>query len=188
MNHHTVTIRLRMPVREDGAAVWKLIRDAGTLDLNSAYCYLLLSDHFRSTCLVAEDDKGICGFISAFRCPDRPDTLFVWQIAVAPSRRRRGLGRKLLKTLLSGAACREIRYVEATVGPSNLASRGLFLRTAHEYGTECRLSAGYPASMFPADKAHEEELLIRFGPLPKQSEREHDEKRDLIQTTRGSSH
>lgn len=54
--------RFRVPGAEDGAKVWELIRQAGSLDLNSPYSYLMLCDYFRDTCVVAEDNFGIVGF------------------------------------------------------------------------------------------------------------------------------
>ncbi|WP_159888234.1 diaminobutyrate acetyltransferase [Paenibacillus puerhi] len=162
----STAVRFRTPAPEDGAGVWELVQEAGTLELNSAYAYILLCDYFKETCLVAEGERGIAGFVAGFRPPGKPDTLLVWQIAVAPSARRRGLGRMLLKELLGSEPCRDIRYVEATISPSNLASRGLFIRLAQEYRSELKLSSGYPASLFPAQSGHEEEVLFTIGPLP----------------------
>jgi len=159
-------IRFRSPDKKDGASIWQLIKETGALDVNSAYCYILLSDYFRDTCIIAEDEEGIIGFISAFRAPAKPDTLFLWQIAVSPSKQRKGIARMMVKELLSYEYCQAIRFVEATVSPSNIASRGLFLRLAKDYTTECQLSQGYTASMFPFEINHEEELLFRLGPLP----------------------
>ncbi len=84
--------RFRVPGAEDGAKVWELIRQAGSLDLNSPYSYLMLCDYFRDTCVVAEDNFGIVGFLSAFRSQKREDTLFIWQVAVAGTHRKKRTG------------------------------------------------------------------------------------------------
>ena len=50
---------------------------------STLYAYLLLAEHFSDTCVLAESAGGrIDGFISAYVLPDRPDVLFVWQVAV----------------------------------------------------------------------------------------------------------
>jgi L-2,4-diaminobutyric acid acetyltransferase len=72
---------LREPTSEDGAAVWQLIKDCAPLDRNSLYCNLLQCDHFASTCVAAELDGDIVGWVSGYIVPDSPDTLFIWQVA-----------------------------------------------------------------------------------------------------------
>ncbi|SDE15272.1 L-2,4-diaminobutyric acid acetyltransferase [Paenibacillus sp. UNCCL117] len=163
------SISCRKPQKEDGAAVWRLVKETGTLDLNSVYCYILLCDYFKETCVIAEADGEIAGFVSAFRPPEHPDRLFVWQIAVSPGKQRRGIGRMLLQELLSRVEPDTIRHIEATISPSNAASRALFLSLAKREKLECHWSAGYRTSLFPAEQAHEEELLYKLGPLSDQS-------------------
>lgn len=157
------------PAASDGAEVWGLIKDTGVLDLNSAYSYIMLCDNFAETCVVARDVnqsnmQNVVGFVSAYIPPDRPDTLFVWQIAVQSSVRGYGLGTKMLMELLSREYCRNIRYIEATISPSNVPSRRLFTRLAERLSTEIRSSDGYPRDWFP-EGDHEEELLYRIGPF-----------------------
>lgn len=160
-------LHIRRPAADDGAAVWNLVREAGGLDVNSAYAYILLCDRFAGTCAVAETGGRLAGFVSAFLQPDRPDTLFVWQIAVHPSARGRGIGASLLGALLRRPACAGVRRVEATVSPDNAASQALFRRFAQRLGAPLeRLSGqGYAAGLFPAGTAHEDEWLFRIGPM-----------------------
>ncbi|PZE19640.1 diaminobutyrate acetyltransferase [Paenibacillus xerothermodurans] len=154
----------RAAAPEDGAQVWELIRQAGSLDVNSAYSYLMLCDYFRDTCVVAEENDNIVGFVSAFRAPHSDDTLFIWQLAVARSHRRKGLGKSMIQTLLAREASR-IRYVEATIGLSNTASRQLFTSLAKHYHTRFEVETGYDSPLFPPESEHETENLFRIGPL-----------------------
>ncbi|GAB7054396.1 MULTISPECIES: diaminobutyrate acetyltransferase [Paenibacillus] len=166
MSHtDTKIIRYRKPRKEDGGKVWELIRSAGALDLNSAYCYIMLCDYFRDTCLVAEQGGRLAGFVSAFRPSGREDTLFVWQIAVASEYRGRGIGKTLLDKLLAQCGERPVHYVEATISPSNQASRQLFGSLARRYNIAFIARKGYPAEIFPGHGSHEEESLYRIGPL-----------------------
>lgn len=163
------SIRYRQPEMKDGSEVWRLVRDSGGLDLNSAYSYLMLCDLFRDTCRVAESEGQIVGFASAFRKPDDAQTLFVWQIAVDPGLRGRGVGRSMLKELIDGEKNADIRYVEATIGPNNIPSRSLFLGLAQSFGAECSMATQYCAELFPGPDPHDDELLFRIGPIGRES-------------------
>ena len=70
-------VLFRPPGTNDGLKIHRLIADSPPLDLNSIYSYCLLGAHFRDTCILAERAGEPIGFISAYRIPKRPDTLFV---------------------------------------------------------------------------------------------------------------
>ncbi len=165
-NPESAAVELRTPDPRDAAAVYGLVIRSGVLDANSPYCYLLLCRDFAATSLVAEASDKIVGFVAAYRPPSRPETLFVWQIGVDARARRRGLGRRLLEGLLRLPACAGITHVEATVTPSNIASRRLLENFAKTLGATCVFdaSAGFPAPLF-GDAGHEQEDCVRIGPL-----------------------
>ena len=160
---------MRSPDVTDAAAMHRLVREDGGLDLNSVYCYLLICSHFAGTSLVAEGQAGLAGFVAAYRQPAQPETLFVWQIGVAAGRRRQGIGRRLLRALWALPACRGARFLEATVTPSNLASRGLFVEFAREREAAFRTEPGFSGELFGAapvgERPHEPEERFRIGPL-----------------------
>jgi L-2,4-diaminobutyric acid acetyltransferase len=127
-------INFRMPTEEDGAEVWALIRECKPLDENSLYCNLIQCDHFRDTCIVAEIEGQIVGWISAYIVPSDPETLFVWQVAVSGRARGRGLGRKMLYELLDREACAGVFRLQTTITRDNDASWGLFRSFAKRLG------------------------------------------------------
>ena len=150
---------------EDGAAVWRLVVDSGVLDVNSSYAYLLFLDHFGHTSVVVESGAGdVVGFVTGFRPPQRPEVIFVWQVAVAESMRGRGLARRLLEALVRLDGCRGARYLEATVTPSNAPSRALFRSLARGLDAELTVSPYLGEELFP-EKGHEPEELHRIGPF-----------------------
>ncbi|WP_160035423.1 diaminobutyrate acetyltransferase [Paenibacillus sp. An7] len=155
----------RKPIAQDGAGIWELIRDTGTLDLNSPYCYMLLGDYFNDTCLIAEHEGAIIGFISAFLSPRNQDRLFVWQVAVAGTHRRQGIAKTMLTNLLKQKGCQSVRFIEATISPSNMASNRLFLSFAEERSIPSIVTVGYSADMFPDRTNHEDEPLFVIGPI-----------------------
>ncbi len=156
-------ITLRAPRRADAAAIHALVVRGGTLEANTAYCYLLLADHFASTCVVAEHEGAIVGFVLAYRPPSEPDAIFVWQVGVAPEMRGRGLGGRLLAACVRAPGAAGASRLIATVAPSNTASRALFAGLARSLGVTMTTEEGYPAALF-AD-AHESEPLLVVGPL-----------------------
>lgn len=155
----------RAPTLVDGASLWDLVRRSSPLELNSAYCYLLLAGHFADTCVIAEHDAKPVGFVSAFVSP-ATKSVFVWQIAVAASERGRGLAQRLLQQLLARPACRNVRFLDATIAPSNEASRSLFRSLARELRVPASVTPGFAPELFPGG-AHEREEFVRIGPLPR---------------------
>ncbi|WP_281242980.1 diaminobutyrate acetyltransferase [Thalassobacillus cyri] len=159
----TATLTFSEPNLDDGKAMWELV-DNSSLDQNSAYKYLMMSEFFSDTCVIAKEDEKLVGFVTAFIPPEHPDVVFVWQIGVDSSQRGKGVASKLLNELVSREACREVRYLEATVTPSNEASQSLFRRLARDHDTECKVTERFTEEMFPGDD-HEEELNFRIGPF-----------------------
>lgn len=148
--------------------MWQMAKESGGLDMNSPYCYLLMCTHFADTCLIAELDGEPVGFVTAYRPPSHPDTVFVWQIAVAAAARRTGLARRMVHGVLDSAACRDVRFLEATVTEPNIASAGLFRSIADEKGADFSQSSAFETKHFPVSSPgehHDPEVLLRIGPL-----------------------
>ena len=61
--------RLRKPNSVDGADIWALVKSCKPLDENSMYANLIQAEHFRDTCVVAERDGEIVGWISGHMIP-----------------------------------------------------------------------------------------------------------------------
>lgn len=152
---------LRRPSADDGAALWALAQ--GSVDENSPYAYLMMCEYFADSCVLAEADGSPVGYVTGFRPPDDPGTLFVWQIVVDPSARGTGLGGRMLDHFLSGP--QPPQWLEATVTPDNDASARLFRGFARRHGAVCEESVAFAADQFPPGSAHEAEMRFRIGPL-----------------------
>jgi L-2,4-diaminobutyric acid acetyltransferase len=155
-------ILTRKPEAEDGFALHQLIAASPPLDLNSIYSYYLLSDHFRDSCVVAEYQGQLAGFLSAYFIPSRPDTLFIWQVVVASSQRGRGVASRMVDALLAQLDTRRLHAIEGTVNPSNRASRALFERLARKWGSTLQESTFLEATAFGPGGGHESEILLRI--------------------------
>jgi L-2,4-diaminobutyric acid acetyltransferase len=146
--------------------MWSFVHRHAGLDRNSSYAYLLFAHEFGDTCAVVDDASGdLAGFVLGFRPPARPDSLFVWQVAVSPEHR----GRRLADDMIAGIVARpglDLKFVEATVTPDNEPSRRMFQRFAESRGVPCRVTPYLGVDDFPADDAsHESEDRFRIGPL-----------------------
>ena len=160
------TTRIRFPEAQDAAPIWRLVQSGGGLDLNSSYFYSLACRHFRESCAVAMTDDGhLAGFVVGHRPTNNPDTLFVWQVAVAPTERGRGLAQSMIQWL-RGQAVPALRWIEATVTPSNRSSRALFEGIARRLDCPIHEQVWASAEEFPVP--HEPEILLRIGPIASQ--------------------
>lgn len=157
------SVTLRRPHDGDGHTLHHLVSRCAPLDTNSVYCNLLQCTDFAQTSIAAENSEGqLVGFISGYCPPARPDTLFVWQVAVAPELRGQGLALRLLLTLTRNAADQGVRFLETTISPSNKASQALFARAFERLGASFETRPLFVQGRhFPAD--HEDEVLYRTG-------------------------
>lgn len=157
-------IELMQPTAEVGAAVHKLISECPPLDANSMYCNLLQSSHFAETAVAAYLENELVGFISGYRIPQRPETLFVWQVAVGEQARGQGLAGRMLKAILSREKNRDIKRIETTITPGNKASWALFESLARKLDTEISSSVMFDRQQHFADQ-HDTEMLVKVGPF-----------------------
>jgi len=144
--------------------VFALVRDNPPLEQNSLYCNLLQCSHFADTAVLAEQEGRVVGFITGFRKPADPETVFAWQVAVDAGQRGRGIAGQLLAHLMENCRADGVRFLEASVTPDNRASMTLFERFAEKRDVPLAKS-----DLFTRDKhfngTHETEVLLRIGPL-----------------------
>jgi len=145
-------------------AVFHLIGSCPPLDTNSSYCNLLQCSHFASTSVATERDGELVGFISAYAIPERPDTLFVWQIAVSGQARGVGLASRMLNHILSRPKCEQFRYLETTITEDNQASWALFKSFAKAQEADFQSTAWMDKDLHFAGQ-HDSEVLVCIGPF-----------------------
>lgn len=158
------SIKYREPVVGDAQKIWELVKNNKPLDENSKYLYVLLCHQFSKTCCVAEHNSEIIGFLSGFISPKDPNTLFVWQAAVDKRFRNEGVAKKMVLQTLSGTDPL-VKFVEATVTPSNHASLKFLQNFADQAGAKLATSPLFSTDVL--EDEHEPENLIRIGPIQK---------------------
>lgn len=118
-------IILRHPTKEDGLAIYNLVKSCPTLDLNSSHYYHMMCADFGKSSLIAERGDTILGYVSGYIPPEEEGTLFVWQIAILEDARGKGLAGALLMNLAqdwSGL----ITKMKTTLSPSEKVATALF--------------------------------------------------------------
>lgn len=161
-------VTIRVPTVEDGGAVWRLVKESKVLDVNSSYAYLLFCEHFGHTSVLAEHETGGAkrpvGFVTGFRPPVHPEVIFVWQVAVDPSMRGRGLAGRMLRALVELPGCGGVDRMWTTVTPSNEASRAMFRSFARSVDAPVQVRPYFGEELFP-EGGHEPEELFDIGPF-----------------------
>ena len=162
-------ITLRLPKAEDAANLHRLIAECPPLDPNSLYCNLLHCTHFSATAIAAvrHDSQGqehLVGFISGYIPPGQPDTLFVWQVAIAQEARGQRLAARMLDAILERPVCAAVRYIDTTITPGNQASWGLFESWARQHDAPTSSTLHFERDRHFAGH-HDDEHLMRIGPF-----------------------
>ncbi|MEZ5711893.1 MAG: diaminobutyrate acetyltransferase [Sphingobium sp.] len=157
-------ITFRTPCAEDGPAVTALIAACPPLDPNSAYCNLLQCTHFADTCIIAERDDEVAGWISGYQLPADPSRYFLWQVAVSASARGEGLAGRMLDALLMRPAMESVTHLITTVTDDNEASWGLFRSFAERRSASLRKSLCFDRDAHFAGQ-HASEWQAEIGPF-----------------------
>jgi L-2,4-diaminobutyric acid acetyltransferase len=153
-----MTINFRESLLGDGLPIWEVVRATGVLDVNSAYCYHLLSHFFGNTTVVALDGDQVIGFVSGYGVPKDPSVAFLWQIGFLPAYQGQGLGRRLLDYWVALPALASVSHIHTTISPDNQPSQGLFCAWAKGHGLAMVRAPFLTASHF-GDSGHPPEDL-----------------------------
>lgn len=166
LKNDPLVITLRKPVSEDGASVFKLVGECPPLDPNSMYCNLLQCSHFAATSVAAVSGEELVGFVSGYLLPERPETLFIWQVAVGQQARGVGLATKMVKHILDRPECATVTHIETTITEPNKASWALFRSLARRLNSDLNSEVMFDRERHFAN-AHDSEMLVRVGPIAK---------------------
>lgn len=158
------SIVIRRPCEADGAGIWRLVKAAGTLDVNSMYCNLLQCTHFAATCALAQRDGEKIGWVSGYIPPDHPERLFVWQVCVRSDARGRGLGKRLIRDILDRTVCADVTHIDTTITDDNAASWALFSKLARSLGTGFERVEHFEEEVHFGGR-HPTEHLVSIGPF-----------------------
>lgn len=159
-----IDLQFRAPNAGDGARVHTLVSNCPPLDTNSMYCNLLQCSHFSDTSVAVTYQGELVGFVSGYLIPERPDTLFVWQVAVGERARGQGLAGRMIQHILERPVCAQVTHLETTITEENAASWGLFEGVARRLDTALNRSVMFDRKAH-FNGSHDSEMLARIGPF-----------------------
>lgn len=103
------------------------------------------------------------GFISGYRLPEQPDTLFVWQVAVSSEVRGSGLATQMLASLIQRHQD-SVRFLHTSITEGNAASWNTFRRLAKQFDAPLNSDVLFERDQH-LDGKHDTEFLVQIGPF-----------------------
>lgn len=158
------TISVQQPVAGDAVHVHDLIARCPPLDGNSLYASLLHCTHFADACALARSRGRAVGWVSGYSLPRKPDTYFLWQVAVDEEARGLGLPKRMVTSILSRETGRDFRYLHATITSDNRPSWRFFEGLARFLRAPLTIKNGFD-KVLDFGGRHESEQLIEIGPF-----------------------
>lgn len=157
-------ISLRKPETADGVRLHALVAQCPPLEENSVYCNLLQCTHFADTCVAAEANGDLVGFVSAYIPPRQPNVLFLWQVAVHEKARGMKLAPRMLGELIDRPECADVQFIETTITPDNESAWKMFRGFAFERNIPTEEFILFDGRIHFAGE-HKDEHLLRMGPF-----------------------
>lgn len=81
--------------------------------------YHIFTEHFRSTCFIAEDRGEMIGYMLGFRSQSSPDIALIHLVQVAPRLRGNGIGRRMFKQFQASAIQMGCKKIMTHTRPEN---------------------------------------------------------------------
>lgn len=123
---------------------------------------------------MAETSFGLVGFVSAYRIPDKPETLFIWQVAVSKLARGQGLAYQMIKEILKRINSQaithaqithpKITHIETSITQDNAASWAMFTSLARQLNAKIETRILFDENIH-FKGSHPSEHLLRIGPV-----------------------
>ena len=98
--------------------------------------YWTLSNLFSETCLVAEKDDSLIGFVAAYKDQITNKEVFIEDMLIDHDFRRKGLGTIMLSELIQRAQVSKCKSVWGTIDPQNSVSLSFFKVNGFENKTQ----------------------------------------------------
>ncbi len=127
-----MSIEIQLLTTDNIALLSNLAPEVFDHDINLRYLQAFLADdrHIMYIAIDSKalDDKTVVGMASAVEYfhPDKPAQLWINEVGVATTHRRRGIGRKLVKALITAAKERDCVYTWLGTDADNFPAQACF--------------------------------------------------------------
>jgi len=129
-------IKLRNIQEGDISEIISLANSCLHVEDHSPFVYWMLSKYFNNITFVAINgaDNSIVGFVSGVIASNSRKIGYIWQVAVDPTKRRIGIGTKLITKIITELQSQQLKGVEFSIDPVNYASKKMILSTFEMLG------------------------------------------------------
>lgn len=124
-------INIRKAREHEFLKVYDFVSHCKPLENYAEHFYKIMFRYFGNSCLVAEFNDKIVGFVMGFRSQVDNEKFFLWQIGVFSYHRGQEIGKMLLDEFEKAGKNLGCKRVEVTVDPNNPASQKLFEKAGY---------------------------------------------------------
>jgi predicted GNAT superfamily acetyltransferase len=114
-----VDLLIRLAEPSDAKTIQAVVPDWWGRPMESDMISRFFLTHFRDTCLIAEKDGKMAGFLIGFLSQARADEAYIRLVVVDPQRRGEGIGRALYERFFDVTRQHERRVIRCVTSPSN---------------------------------------------------------------------
>ena len=149
-----MTVEIRLLRHQDGAVLHRVAPGVFDHPISPEWSAEFFADP-RHHLVVALESRIVVGFASGvhYLHPDKPPELWINEVGVAPSHRRRGIGRRILAVLLEHGA--RLGCVQAWVltSPTNAAARQLYGSAGGQEAEDLSVMVEFPLDAMRSGEA-----------------------------------
>jgi len=120
------TLQIRKADEKEFPSVYNFVSSCKPLESYPEHFYKIMLRYFGNSCIIAEFNGEIVGFVMGFTSQVDDKKLFLWQIGVANLLRGNEIAKMLLEKFEKVAKKLGCKRIEVTVDPENIPSQKLF--------------------------------------------------------------
>ena len=125
-------MRIRKATQEDFLRVHQFTAGCPPMENYPEHVYKIILRYFGDCCFVAEENGQIVGFAMGIVPQSFPGTFFLWDMGIAPSFQRQGIGGKLVREIENELKELGFHRIELTIDPVNIPSRKFFKKMGYQ--------------------------------------------------------
>jgi len=125
-------VRIRKATQEDFLKVHQFTSGCPPMENYPEHVYKIILRYFGDYCFIAENEGQIIGFAMGIVPQSLPGTFFLWEVGVAPSYQRRGIGGILVREVENEVRKKGLTRIELTIDPVNIPSQKLFEKMGYK--------------------------------------------------------
>ncbi len=125
-------MRIRKATQEDFLRVHQFTAGNPPMENYPEHVYKIILRYFSNCCFIAEENGHIIGFAMGIVPQSFPGTFFLWEMGIAPSYQRQGIGEKLVGEMENEMKKLGFRRIELTIDPVNIPSQKFFNKMGYK--------------------------------------------------------